>query len=315
MTARDPGFIAALRARVHGEVRDGEALSRWSTYRIGGPATVLHPAGAEDVAHALRVAGEHHVAWFALGLGSNLLFPDDGLTALVIRLGKGIDALVQDGARWTIGAGMPQPLAAKRTAAAGFGGIHKMVGVPGSVGGGIVMNAGCHGAEWRDTVQSVAVIDEIGNDRVVPAADARFTYRRSALGRVVVVSATVDLHPEDAATLESETEELYQWRKTMTPFNQPCCGSVFKNPALPAEHDPASPRTAGQFIEAAGLKGMRVGPVEISPMHANYFVNTGGGTAADVKQLMVLAQRKVADQFGVALEPEVKLVTSEGLIG
>jgi UDP-N-acetylmuramate dehydrogenase len=126
------------------------------------------------------------------------------------------------------------------------------------------------------------------------------------------VSATVELHPEDGTTLEFETEELYQWRKTRTPFNQPCCGSVFKNPALSVGHDPASPRTAGQFIEAAGLKGARIGAVEISPMHANYFVNTGGGTAAEVKQLMALARRKIADQFGVTLEPEVKLVTGEG---
>jgi UDP-N-acetylmuramate dehydrogenase len=254
------------------------------------------------------------VAWFALGLGSNLLFPDDGLTALVIRMGKGVDTLVQDGARWTIGAGMPQPLAAKRTAAAGFGGIHKMVGVPGSVGGGIVMNAGCHGAEWRDTVQSVLVIDESGHDRVVAAADAGFTYRRSGLGPVVVVSATVELHQEDAAVLEQETDALYQWRRSKTPFNQPCCGSVFKNPDLPADRDPALPRTAGQFIEAAGLKGTRVGAIEVSPMHANYFVNTGGGTAAEVAELMAQVQRRVGDRFGIALEPEVKLVTAAGAI-
>lgn len=313
-TARDAQFIAALRAGVRGEVREAEALARWSTYRIGGPATVVFPATAEDVGAALRLAAEHQVPWFALGLGSNLLFPDDGLDALVIRVGKGLDQLSNDGTRWTIGAGLPQPLAAKRTAAAGFGGIHQMVGVPGSVGGGIVMNAGCHGAEWRDTVQSITVVAARGDDRVVPAAQAGFTYRRSNLGAVVVTSVVVELHPADPAELDAETDRLYQWRKEGTPFNQPCCGSVFKNPILPADYGPAPPRTAGQFIEAAGLKGHRIGGVEISPMHANYFVNIGEGHAADVLALMRDARARVREKFGITLEPEVKVIGAGGTV-
>src|SRR5262249_23564758 len=157
---------------------------------------------------------------------------------------------------------------AKRTAAAGWGGIHKMVGVPGSVGGGIVMNAGCPGAEWRDVVRSVVVVDADGTDRVVKAADAGVAYRRSHLGRVAGLSATVTLRGEDPARLEAETDELYRWRKDGTPFNQPCCGSVFKNPVLPADWGPGPPRTSGQFIEATELKGERIGGVEVSPMHA-----------------------------------------------
>ena len=145
LTARDPGFAQALRARVRGEVRENEALARFSTYRIGGPATVLLPAAAEDVGRALALAHEAGVPWFALGLGSNILLPDDGLDALVIRLGKGLDTLRNEGERWTVGAGMPAPLAARRTAAAGYAGLHIFVGVPGSVGGGVYMNSGCHG--------------------------------------------------------------------------------------------------------------------------------------------------------------------------
>lgn len=311
--ARDPAFAAALRAAVAGEVREAEPLARWSTYRIGGPATVLFPATAEDVAVALRAADRSGVPWFALGLGSNLLFPDDGLDALVIRLGKGLDRLEhRDGALWTLGAGLPAPLAAKRTAAAGWGGIHKMVGVPGSVGGGIVMNAGCHGAEWSDVVQSVHAVDATGADRIIPAAEAGFAYRRSHLGAVVVLATTVVLHPADAATLEAETEALYKWRKDGTPFNQPCCGSVFKNPALAPDRDPAAPRTAGQFIEATGLKGAAVGGAVVSPLHANYFVNTGSATAADVTGLMRLVRDRVAAAWGVTLEPEVKVIDRGG---
>ena len=311
-TARDSGFAAALRSKVRGEVREHEPLARWSTYRIGGPATVFFPADAEDVATALRRCSAGGTPWFALGLGSNLLFPDGGLDALVIRMGKGVDQITPRGAEWVLGAGLPAPLAAKRTATAGWAGIHKMVGVPGSVGGGIVMNAGCHGAEWRDVVKSVHTVDARGDDHLVAAAQAGFSYRRSDLGRVVVLSTTVVLRQEVASRLEEETEALYKWRKDGTPFNQPCCGSVFKNPVLPAAHPDDAPRTSGQFIEATGLKGLRHGGVEISPMHANYFVNTGEGTAEDVLALMRTVRARVRDRWGVVLEPEVKLIGPEG---
>jgi UDP-N-acetylmuramate dehydrogenase len=313
-SARDSAFCERLRSVTTGDLREHEALSRWSTYRIGGPATVLFPTDADGIAAALRACRDAGVPWFALGLGSNLLFPDAGLDALVIRVGKGLDQLEQSGAIWTLGAGLPAPLAAKRTATAGWGGIHQMVGVPGSVGGGIVMNAGCHSAEWRDTVQSVEIIGEDGERRIVAAADAGFSYRRSALGRVVVISTTVALHAEAPRRLEEEIEELYRWRKAGTPFNQPCCGSVFKNPVLPAGHPDSAPRTSGQFIEAAGLKSTRIGGVEVSPMHANYFVNTGGGKAADVLALMALAQQRVFDRWGVRLEPEVKRIGATGAV-
>lgn len=312
-TARDSGFAAALRSKVRGDVREDEPLSRWSTYRIGGPATVLFPAHAEDVAAAVRRAAASGVPWFALGLGSNLLFPDAGLDALVIRVGKGLDRIIQRNDEWVLGAGAPAPLAAKKTAAAGWAGIHKMVGVPGSVGGGIVMNAGCHGAEWCDVVRTVHTIDQQGNDHLVSAAEAGFSYRRSDLGHVIVLSTTVALQPADAKTLEDETDSLYRWRKEGTPFNQPCCGSVFKNPALPAGRDPGEPRTSGQFIEATGLKGLRVGGAEVSPMHANYFINTGDAKAADVLDLMRTVRARVQDRWDVTLEPEVKLIGADGL--
>lgn len=311
--ARDSGFAAALRSRVAGEVRENEPLARWSTYRIGGVATVLNPASAEDIAAALRHCATRGVPWFALGLGSNLLFPDAGVDALVIRIGKGLDSIIQRNAEWVLGAGLPAPTAAKRTAAAGWAGIHKMVGVPGSVGGGIVMNAGCHGAEWRDVVKTVHTIDAQGNDHMVGAAEAGFEYRRSDLGRVVVVSTTVTLQQRDSAELERETEELYRWRKDGTPFNQPCCGSVFKNPEI-TDTSVESLRTAGQFIDAAGLKGTRVGGIEVSPMHANYFVNTGGGTSSDVLALMRTVRARVLERWGVMLTPEVKIIGIDGRV-
>ncbi len=312
MSARDPGFAAGVRAAVRGEVRESEPLARYSTYRIGGPATVVLPSSAEDVATALRMAHEAGVPWFALGLGSNILLPDEGLDALVVRLGKGLDRLERDGDRWIAGAGLPAPLAARRTAAAGYAGLHIFVGVPGTVGGGVYMNAGCHGGDWSEVVESVTVVDETGRDSVVPRSEVPFTYRRSGLDGRLVVETAVRLRREEQPRLDEQINEMFEWRQSGTPFNQPCCGSVFKNPAGPSWKREGGPRTAGQLIEAAGLKGFRVGAAEVSPMHANYFVNTGGATAAEVRNLIQEVQRRVETEFGVLLEPEVKLIGKRG---
>ena len=315
LTARDHAFAAALRAEVRGEVREGDRLARYSTYRIGGPATVLLPASAEDVARALALAAGRGVPWFALGLGSNLLFPDEGLDALVIRLGKGIDRFSVEGTRVTVGAGLPAPLAARRTAEAGLAGLHIFVGVPGSVGGGVYMNAGCHGGDWAAITERVTVLDAEGRESVLARDAIPFAYRTSGLTGRIVVEATVRLREAEPAAIAEELEELFRWRREGTPFNQPCCGSVFKNPGGPSWKNTQGPRTAGQLIEAAGLKGFRVGGVEVSPMHANYFVNTGDGTAADVMGLMQHARRVVQERFGATLEPEVKLIAPSGSYG
>jgi UDP-N-acetylmuramate dehydrogenase len=312
VTARAPGFIAALQERVQGTVREGESLGRYSTYRIGGPATVLLPKTGEDVGQALKLAHEADVACFALGLGSNILLPDEGLDALVIRMGKGLDRVHREGDVWTVGAGLPAPLAARRTAEAGFAGLHIFVGVPGTVGGGVYMNAGCHGGDWAEVVQRVTVVDRSGRDSVLPRKEIPFSYRRSGLEGRIVLETTVALRPEESHRLEEAVAEMFEWRQQGTPFNQPCCGSVFKNPAGPSWKREDGPRTAGQLIEAAGLKGFSVGGAQVSPMHANYFVNTGGAKAADVRRLIEHVQRAVAERFGVKLEPEVKLIGSKG---
>jgi UDP-N-acetylmuramate dehydrogenase len=312
LTARDPAFVRNLRTKLRGEVREDESLARYSTYRIGGPATVVLPAGPEDVGTALRAAHEAGVPWFAIGLGSNILLPDAGLDALVIRMGRGLDELRQDAERWTVGAGLPAPLAARRTAAAGFAGLHIFVGVPGTVGGGVYMNAGCHGGDWAAVVERVLVVDETGRDSVLDRAQVPFTYRRSGLAGRVVLETVVHLRPEAQPRLDEEIAEMFEWRQRGTPFNQPCCGSVFKNPSGPSWKREDGPRTAGQLVEAAGLKGAQIGGAQVSPMHANYFVNTGSATAADVRALIERARGEVQERFGVRLEPEVKLIGGWG---
>lgn len=314
-SARDPAFVAALRgAVIAGEVREAEALARYSTYRIGGPATVLLPASIAEVAASLRLCREAGVPVFPVGFGSNVLLPDEGLEALVIRVGKGLDRMEQDGNRWRFGAGLPAPLVARKTAEAGWAGLHMMVGVPGTVGGGVYMNAGCHGGQWADRVTRVTVLDRRGDVSERQRAEIPFAYRRSGLGDLVVVETEVELVPGDPAALREEVQRLFEWRQQGTPFNQPCCGSVFQNPEWPAGPPTADLRTAGQLIEASGLKGHRIGGAMVSPMHANYFVNTGGATAADVRRLIAMAQELVRVRFGVELSPEVKIIGPRGTV-
>jgi UDP-N-acetylmuramate dehydrogenase len=315
MSAREPRFAEALAKAVRGAVKPDASLARYSTYRIGGPATLFQPAGAEDLAAGLRYAARAGVPVFLLGLGSNVLLPDEGLEALVIRLGKGLDALRNEGERWWLGAGLPAPLAARKTAEQGWAGLHMMVGVPGTVGGGVFMNAGCHGGQWSDTLVAVttaAAADGGGELRVIPAAEIPFSYRRSGLEGMVVLEAEVRLRPGDPAELGAEVQRLFAWRQQGTPFNQPCCGSVFKNPEPPAPAGWSRPWTAGSLLEAAGLKGSRIGGAEVSQLHANYFVNEGGATARDVRALIGVAREKVHERFGIALETEVKLIGSQG---
>jgi UDP-N-acetylmuramate dehydrogenase len=174
------------------------------------------------------------------------------------------------------------------------------------------MNAGCHGGDWSEVVERITVVDASGQDRVLSRAEIPFTYRRSGLEGRIVLEATVRLRPEELAHLDESINEMFEWRQRGTPFNQPCCGSVFKNPAGPSWKKEGEARTAGQLIEAAGLKGFRVGGAQVSSMHANYFVNTGGATAADVRALIEHTQKVVQEKFGVGLEPEVKLIGSSG---
>lgn len=311
MSARATSFLKSLSRVVKGEVKANAPLGRYSSYRIGGPATVFVPASQGDLLAGLSEAHSAGVPVFPLGLGSNVLLPDDGLDALVVRLGKGLDGVHNEGDRWWLGAGLPAPLAARKTAKQGWAGLHLMVGVPGTVGGGVYMNAGCHGAQWADVVVGVTVAAPTGECRVIPREDISFQYRWSGLDGVIV-EAEVRLSPGDPVLLEEEVERLFAWRQAGTPFSQPCCGSVFKNPEPPAPPGWDRAWTAGSLLEAAGLKGTRSGGAEISTMHANYFVNTGSATASDVRSLIAKARASVREHFGVELETEVKIIGPSG---
>jgi len=206
------------------------------------------------------------------------------------------------GATAIVGAGMPTPLLARRTAEAGFAGVERFLGIPGTVGGGVYMNAGAHGADFAEPglLTEVTVMDAKGKVRQIPRKQISFKYRSSNLDGLIVLEAKLALIEEPPAKLKEKQNKLLRWRKAGTPFDLPCCGSVFRNPG--------GPKTAGMLIDEAGLKGFRVGGVQVSPLHANYFVNTGTATAADVLKLMDHVRKTVQKKAGVELEPEVKVI-------
>ena len=287
-------------------------LARYTTYRIGGPAAaLLHAQTAADIAAAVRFASEAGVRWMALGLGSNVLVADRGFDGLVIRLGKGLDAVERnvagDPTVWRVGAGLALPQLARQSADAGLSGLQRLVGVPGTIGGGVFMNAGAHGQDLASVVREIRVMDEVGQPSTIEANAIRWRYRSSGLGSVVVLGATLMFAHADAGELAEELRWYLERRRSGTPFNEPCCGSVFRNPppdGLPAD----GPRTAGQLIEATGLKGFRIGGAEVSRKHANYIVNVGHATAADVLAVIDEVRTRVQREFGVEMRLEVKVV-------
>lgn len=307
-----PKALRELAGRIAGQVRYDEPLAPYTTYRIGGPASALvFPSSEDDVVESVRFAVHNGCRWLALGLGSNMLVSDAGFDGIVVRLGKGLDRLATaiggDDTRWRAGAGLPIPLLARRTARAGRSGVHRLVGVPGTVGGGVFMNAGAHGQDFASAVAEVEVVEGDGSRRTVLGRDIRWRYRGSGLDGTVVLSATLVLEPADPVDLEKDVVQHFRWRKAGTPFNEPCCGSVFRNP--PAESLPAGgPRTAGQLIDGLGLKGLRVGGAEVSRKHANYIVNVGGATAKDVLSVIETVRARVYQEYGVQLVLEVKVV-------
>ena len=289
------------KVKFRGRLLEHEPLARYTTYRLGGPARYfLMPADVEDVAKGIEFATERHLPWLAIGLGSNLLVKEGGFPGVVIRIGKGLDRFEMKGAIAIVGAGMPTPILARRTAEAGFAGVERFIGIPGTVGGGVYMNAGAHGAEFAEVVTEVTVMDGKGKIRQLARKQISFKYRASNLGDGVVLETKLLLLEEAPAKLKELQGKLLRWRKAGTPFDQPCAGSVFKNPG--------GAKTAGMLVDECGLKGYTIGGAQVSTMHANYFVNTGTATPSDVLRLIEHVRKTVQKKTGVELELEVKVI-------
>jgi len=253
------------------------------------------------VARVVAAAGRAGVPLEVLGLGSNLLVPDDGVAGVVLVLRGELRRIRVRGRRVSAGAGAPLPLVARRAAKAGLAGLEALSGFPSTVGGGVFMNAGCYGTEIRDVLVSARVVERDGTRRRLSTAELEPVYRATNLrfSRAIVVRALFELELGDPAALLARIDELNARRWGSLPSGQPNAGSIFKNP--PGDY-------AGRLIEACGLKGERHGGASISERHANVIVNLGGATALDVLTLMAEARRRVADRFAVELEPEIVLL-------
>jgi len=289
------------KVKFRGKLLENEPLARHTTWRIGGPARYLAlPADSEDVVRALELAQDRGLPWVVLGLGSNVLVKDGGFPGVVIRMGKGLDRFEMKGATAIVGAGMPTPILARRTAEAGFVGVERFVGIPGTVGGGIYMNAGCHGAEFAEIITEVTVMDPRGKVKQLSRKQISFKYRSSNI-EGIVLEAKLVLGEESPAKLKELQAKLFRWRKAGTPFDQPCCGSTFTNPS-------GGTKTAGMLIDECGLKGHTVGGAQVSTQHANYIINKGTATASDVLKVIEHIRKTVAKKTGVTLELECKVI-------
>jgi UDP-N-acetylmuramate dehydrogenase len=282
---------------VNDRIRRDVPLGPLTTYRVGGAAAYFLEARDED---DLRTARGTGLPVLVVGKGSNLLVADAGFPGLAVALGEGFADIAVEGTTVRAGGGVSLPVLARRTAAAGLTGFEWAVGVPGSVGGAVRMNAGGHGSDMRECVSRVRVVD-LASDREgeLTLAELEYGYRRSSITSTqVVVWADLSLRSGDVRASEEQIAEIVRWRRRHQPGGQNA-GSVFTNP--PGD-------SAGRLVDAAGLKGLRVGSAHVSPKHANFVQADEGGSAADVWALIQEVQRQVAERTGVRLEPELRLV-------
>lgn len=291
-------MISLLEAGFRGEVRAEEPLAPHTTWRIGGPAELLAtPRDREDLLLAVRWANDRAVRWRVLGNGSNLLVPDEGVRGLVLHVRKVLDAVQVEGARVRAGAGVLLPVLANLAARRGLAGLEFGAGIPGTLGGALVMNAGWHQWEIGPSVEEVTWLSPEGAVERLANAACGFRYRGSTLRDRggIVLEGTLRLTLEEPASLLRRMATFAESRKANQPTELPSCGSVYLKP----QDD-----FAGRLIEQAGLKGHRVGDVEVSRKHANFFVNLGAARASDVRQLVEHVERVVRERFGVRLTRE-----------
>jgi len=282
-------------------LHEGVALSKYTTLGTGGPARWLGSPGiVDELVEMLAWARDEDLPVAAVGLGSNLLAADEGYPGLVLKLGGELaSAQVEDGLL-AAGGGAPLAVCLHRARAAELGGLEFVCAIPGTVGGGVKMNAGAYGGDIAAVLVRAQVADADGAEWRSPA-ELGLSYRRSALEPGQVVAAA-EFHgtPRPVAEIKGIVAGMQKQRKDAQPTNKRTFGSVFKNP----EHE----LTAGRMLEACGLRGFRIGGAQISPKHANFIENAGEARSVDAVALIAEARRRAGEQFGVALEPEVQLL-------
>lgn len=282
-----------------------EPMAKHTSFRIGGPADVLaQPADEAELAALLKRAGEHAVPVTLVGNGSNLLVRDKGIRGLVIKLSNIFSSITVDGNVLTFGSGISLAMASKKAASLSLSGLEFAVGIPGTIGGAVYMNAGAYDGEMAKVVTSVRVMDREGKISELKASELAFAYRHTALQNsgLIVTSVTCVLQPDEAESIAAKMADFSQRRISKQPLELPSAGSMFKRPVG---------YFAGTLIEQTGLKGYTVGGAQVSTKHAGFVVNVGGATAKDVLQLISDVQSKVFAAHGVRLEPEVLVLGEE----
>ncbi len=295
--------------QLKGEFLWEEALARYTTIKTGGPADLLYyPADLEDLKNTLRLCKAEKVNYFILGNGSNLLIRDGGIRGVVIRLHRllsqfKIEKEEEDFVWIRAEAGVATPKLVEFCKQKGFSGIESLYGIPGTLGGALIMNAGTREGEIGDAVEEVKALDSSGELKIYPRKKLHFEYRDLEIPRSEVLLETLLKLTKQSPEKVAEKISFFQKRRHETqPLDQPNMGSVFKNPPK---------KFAAELIEELGLKGVRVGKARLSEKHANWIVNEGGASSKDVLVLIGLIRDKVKELTGIRLETEVKVVGEE----
>ncbi|HHP1114416.1 UDP-N-acetylmuramate dehydrogenase [Bacillus cereus group sp. MYBK163-2] len=286
-----------------GRVLVNEPLARYTTMKIGGPADILivpkHVAGIEKT---LQLVKQYKAKWTVIGRGSNLLVSDQGIEGVVIRLGEGLDHLEVEKHKVRVGSGYPLIKLSTLLSRQGLAGLEFASGIPGSVGGAVYMNAGAHKSDISSVLSKALILFEDGAIDWLTNKELEFSYRASVLQTKrpgIVLEAVFQLQAGKREEIVRSMQNNKDYRRETQPWNHPCAGSVFRNPI---------PHFAGDLVEKAGLRGYRIGGAQISEMHGNFIVNTGGASAQDVLSLIELIKHTIKDKFDVDMHTEVEII-------
>lgn len=291
--------LRTVTAGLRGEVHFKASLKKWTSFRIGGPADVLVvPHDLDDLCRLLRQARAAKMPLFVMG-GTNVLIRDGGIRGIVVSLSK-LKAIVDesDSVVYAEG-GVTMPVLLQHSISRSLSGLEWAAGIPGTVAGCVVMNAGTRLGEMKDAVKAVRIVSPSGTLKDVPASAIPFSYRRARVPRGIVAGVWLQLTPGVKDKIQAIVKDYLRYRKDTQPLTMPNAGCAFKNP---------KPDAAGQLIEAAGLKGFRIGDAQVSEKHANFIVNRGDASADDVVKLIAQVRRMVKEKAGVKLELELKIV-------
>lgn len=278
-----------------------EPMNRHTTFRIGGSADVLVTPGVSETAEVLRLCKNHDIPVTIIGNGSNLLVGDQGIRGVVIEFGRPAEEIVIQGEQMHVTAGTMLSKAANEAAANGLSGLEFAAGIPGTVGGAVVMNAGAYGGEMKDVIRTVTVLTKEGEKQTLTLEELDLGYRHSCIpeNNYIVLSAELSLQKADTEQIRTVMADLRERRVTKQPLEYPSAGSTFKRP---------EGYFAGKLIQDAGLRGYQVGGAQVSEKHCGFVINKGDATARDVRQLITDVQKKVYEEFHVQIEPEVKMI-------